>query len=102
NHQLPGQRLARDAMLECASIERLHHHERSSLAFPKIMDGANVWMIERRGSSRFALEGFEDPCILGHPLRQKLQGYMPAKPSVLRFVDHAHAAATEFVENAVV
>src|SRR4029450_4179476 len=89
-------------MLERASLERLHHHKGPSFACPEIMDGANVWMIERRGGSRLALEPFEGLWIPGHLRREKLQGHMSAKPGVLRFIDHAHAAATEFVKNAVV
>src|SRR5215813_1505036 len=88
-------------MLECATLEHLHHHKRPSLAFPEIIDSANVWMIECRGSSGLALEAFEGLCIPGQFLRQKLQGHMPAKSGVLRFIDYSHAAAAEFVENLV-
>jgi hypothetical protein len=40
--------------------------------------------------------------VLGNFVRQEFQGDKAMQPRVFGFVDHAHAATTEFVDNAVV
>ena len=45
-----------NAVLERPALEQLHGDKRSALEFPNIVNGANVWMIERGGSARFAAE----------------------------------------------
>jgi hypothetical protein len=59
-------------------------------------------MIQCRCGARFtakALHGLRVACNI---LRKELERYEPAKTSVFSFVDHAHATATDFADNAVV
>ena len=51
---------------------------------------------------RFTLEAGESLWIGGHFLRQKLERDETVKTSVFGLVNHTHAAAAEFLENAVV
>ena len=53
NLGLPGptasdfQRLVTDEVLQSYSIEELHHHEGAAIFFADVVNGANVWMVER-------------------------------------------------------
>jgi hypothetical protein len=66
------------------------------------MDGANVGMVQRRRSARFALKTVERLTIFGEFFGQKLEGDETAELGVLGPVDHAHAAAAESFDDAVV
>jgi hypothetical protein len=59
-------------------------------------------MIERGCSKRFPLEPFAGGRIILQFLRQKLQRDMSVQLEVFGFVNHAHPAATELFQDAVV
>jgi hypothetical protein len=59
-------------------------------------------MVQRRGGARFPLEALQRLAIAGELGGQKLQGELPAQLGVFGLVDHAHAAASELLEDAVV
>src|ERR1700730_8694914 len=59
-------------------------------------------MVQRRGGLSLALKAGQRLRILGHFIRQKLQGDESAQVYVLGLVDHAHAAAPELLDDAVV
>jgi len=50
----------------------------------------------------FALEAGECLQITGNFLRQELEGNEAMQPRVFGFIDHAHAPAAEFLDDAVV
>ncbi len=66
------------------------------------VDGADVRMIQRRGGLGFTLEAGQGLRIIGNVVREELQGDKAVQLYVLGFVDHAHAAAAEFLDDVVV
>ena len=67
-----------------------------------LVDGADVWMVQRGGSLGFALEAAECLRVFGNVVGQKLKGDEAAEVYVLSFINHTHAAAAEFLDDAVV
>ena len=59
-------------------------------------------MVERRGGARFTLKALNRLGVAGETFRQEFQRHETAELGVLRLVNHAHAAATEFFDDAVV
>src|SRR5438477_5768603 len=59
-------------------------------------------MVERRGCVGFALEAFQRLRIARQIFRKKLKRDEPVQPRVLAFIDNAHAAAAEELDDAVV
>ena len=66
------------------------------------VDGADVGMIQRRGGLGFALEARQRLRVFGNFVGQELEGDKAAKLDVFGLVDHTHAAAAEFLNDAVV
>src|ERR1700680_752724 len=61
-------------VLQRQAIEKLHDEERLSMLLPDFVNGADVGMVQRRGGLSFALKAGQSLRILGHFVRQKLQG----------------------------
>ena len=57
------------------------------------VDGADIWVVQRRSGARFALEALHGRPFAGQFFRQELQSDASAKLDVFCFVNHAHAAA---------
>jgi len=70
--------------------------------FADFVDGANVGVIERRGCLCLAPESLERLRIISNIRRQKLESDEPVQNGVLGLVHNAHAATTEFLDDAVV
>src|SRR5258708_804937 len=68
-----GERLAGDYMLERAAVHEFHGDELLAVLLANIVDGANVWMIERGGSFGFAAEALERGGTLRSFRRKKLE-----------------------------
>jgi hypothetical protein len=101
-HCLVIQRLSGDQMLQGHAIQKLHGDERLLAMFADFVDGANVGMIERRCGARFAAKAFERLRVARQFIGQELEGDEAAEFGVFGLVDHAHAAAAEFFDDAVV
>ena len=97
-----GQRLAGNAVLQRLAFEVLHGDEGPSVFLGDFVNGADVGVIEGGGGAGFALEAFESGAIFGHIVGEEFQGDEATEGGVFGFVDHAHAAATEFFDNAIV
>ena len=41
---------------QCLALEIFHHQEINAIVMPDIMDGANVWVIQRGNSASFSME----------------------------------------------
>src|SRR5882762_3308921 len=67
-----------------------------------LVDGADVRMVEGRSCTCLAAEPFQCLRILPHIFGEKLQRDEAPKLGVLSLVHHAHSAAAEFLNNAVV
>jgi hypothetical protein len=69
--------------------------------FADLVNGADIGMVQRRGSFGFTLEAAERLRILRYIVRKELQGDETTKIGVLCFVDDAHPTAAEFFDDAV-
>jgi len=58
-------------------------------------------MVERGGRLGFALEAAERLRIASHLIGQEFQRHKAVQPCVFRLVNHAHTAATELLNDAV-
>jgi hypothetical protein len=59
-------------------------------------------MIQGRSSFGFALEAAESLLIFGHFIGQELEGDKATEFDILGLIDDTHAAATQFLDDAVV
>ncbi len=66
-----------------------------------LVDSADVGVIQCRGGLRFALETAQCLGILRYLVGKELQGNETVELDVLGLVDHSHAAAAEFLQDAV-
>ncbi len=73
-----------------------------TVLLPDLMDRADIWMVEGGSSAGFAAETFQCLWVLRQFVWQEFQGDEPTKRDVLGLVHHAHTAATEFLDDAVV
>ena len=67
-----------------------------------VVDGADIGMVQGGCGLRFTPKSLQSLAVLGHILRKKLQGDESAQAGVFGFIDHAHATAAEFFDNAIV
>ncbi len=95
------QRSARDLVLQRPAIEQLHDDEPLGAVLADVVDGADVWMVERRGDAGLALEPIQRLGIAGQIGRQELQRDLAAQTHVFGAIDDAHAAGAEALENLV-
>src|SRR6185503_5051291 len=76
------------------SFDVLHRDEMNAVDFVEIEDGADVWMVQRRGEARFAFESFQ-VCFFSAELgRYDFDHNRAAKLGVGGFVDRALPADT--------
>src|SRR5229473_39136 len=94
-------RPAADTMFQCYALEKLHGDEASAALLADFVNGADVGVIQRGGGSRLAPKKFQGLRVLCQGLRQELQSHEPAQLHILRFINHAHAAAAELLYDAV-
>ena len=67
-----------------------------------VKDHANIGMIQRGGSLRFALKTSEGLCISGHFFRQEFESDKTVETNVLGFIDNTHAPTAELLDDAEV
>ena len=95
-HGAPG-----DQVLERGAVEEFHDEEGASGVLADVVDGADVGMIQGGSGFGFAAETFEGLAVLREIVGKEFEGDEAAEASVFRFVDHAHAAATELFDDPV-
>jgi hypothetical protein len=95
-------RLSVDEVLESTAVKELHGDESAAVFFANVVDGADIGVVEGRGSFGFATEAFERLAVGREFLGKKFEGDEAIEAGVLRFVNHTHAATAEAFENAVV
>jgi len=72
DHTLSIQSSCRYQVFQRYAIQVLHSDKCLTLVFPNFVDGADVWMIERRSSTRFTAKTFQGNRVPGRVLRQEL------------------------------
>ena len=100
--QFKFHRPARDPVLQGHAIQKLHGDEGAPVLFADFVDGADVRMIQRRSRSGFAPETFQCLRVASDFVGQELERDKAARRGVFGLVDHAHAAAAELFDDAVV
>src|SRR5438552_4722195 len=93
---------ASNVILQSPTFEQLHHDELLLIMLTDLIHRADIRMIERRSSTRFAQEPLERALIFCQILGQELQGHRSLQDKVFGTVNDPHAAASELFENAVV
>src|SRR5258708_31583881 len=89
-------------MLQAYAVQKLHGDERLLAMLADFVDGADTRMIESRGGASFPAKAFQSLRVPRQFIGQELEGHETAKLGVLGLVNHAHAATTKFLDNAVV
>src|SRR5215469_5285388 len=90
-------RFAGDLMPEGLPLKKFHRDEGSPLGFVDLIDRADVWVIQRRRSSRFLPEAVERLRVVGNIVWQEFERDKSAETQVLSLVDDPHTAATELL-----
>src|SRR6266849_893586 len=101
-HRLDLQRLATDPAPEGLPLQQFHGDEGSSLGLVNLVDGADVRMIQCRGSLGFALKTAECLRVFGYVVGQELESNETTKLHILGLVNHTHPATAELLNDAVV
>jgi hypothetical protein len=96
------ERAAGDDVLESGTIEKFNGDESFAGVFADIVDGTDVGMVERGGGAGFALEALQRLEVVGDFFRKKFEGDKAAQAGVFSLIDHAHATAAEFFDDAIV
>src|SRR6185437_12971433 len=94
-------RMAGDHSFESAAFQQLHNHEVTAVLAADFVDGADVGMVERRGSAGLALKSLQSLWVARQLFREELQSDAPPQGEVLGLIDHAHPATAELLQNAV-
>ena len=89
-------------MLQSLTVEELHGDEGFAMLVVDFVNRADVGMVQGGSGLRLALETGEGLRIFGNFVGQELERDKAMQLDVLGFVDHAHAAAAEFLDDAVV
>jgi len=98
---LHGHGTTGDLVLQRHALKELHGDEGVAVLLANVVDGANVGMIEGRGSLGFAPKASESMRIASDIGREEFQGDAAVEADVLGLIDHAHSAAAEFFEDEV-
>ena len=95
-------RAAGDHVLQGHAIEEFHGDEALAVVLANLVNRANAGVIEGRGRTRFTVETLERLGILRDVIGEKFEGDEAAKSRVFGLIDHAHATAANFFEDAIV
>ena len=101
-HRIACERTGGESVLQRRALEVLHGDERSSVLLADVVDGADMWMAERRSGSGFTLKAAQRFGIARQISGDELERHGTVKPRILGLVDHAHPAAAELADDAVV
>ena len=91
----------RDLMLQGHAIEKLHGDEGASLVIADLVNRADVGVVQRRSCARLAAKAFQGLRVLCDLVRQELERDEAAKIGIFGFEHHAHPAAAELTDDAV-
>ena len=83
-------------------LQQFHRDEGMAFVFVKVVNGADVLMVQHRNGSRLALESLPCQWIKSDLFWQELQGYEAAELQIFRTVHQPHASAANDLEDPVV
>ncbi len=96
------QRTSRHHVLQGQAIQKLHGDKALALVFANFVNGADVGMVERGGSTGLTAKALQRLRVLGHIVRQEFERDKTPKRGVLGLVHHAHSATAQLFYDAVV
>src|SRR5207249_3313133 len=85
------QRTRADVLAQRRAVDEFHRDERRAVTLADVVDGQNMWVIERRGGSRFVREATQTIGILIN-VTQYLDGDDAFETVVHRAIDDPHAS----------
>src|SRR5260370_42705777 len=77
------QRSRRNAVLKSQPLKVLHSDERPSVRFVDVVDGADICMVQRRGSAGLALKTFQRLAVAGQFIWEDFLSYGATQVGVL-------------------
>ena len=89
-------------MFQGSPIQEFHDEEGAAVLLADVINGADVGVIQRGSGPRLALETAKRLRVVSNFIGQKLQGHEPVQAGVLGFINHAHSAPAELLNDAVV
>jgi hypothetical protein len=89
-------------MLQRESIQKFHGDKAFAVVLTNLVDGANIGMVEGRGSAGFTAKTFQRLWVLRDIFGKKLERNKPTERSVFGLVDHTHPATAELLDDQVV
>ena len=90
-----------EQLIEALPFQQLHRDECFRFVLFDRVNGADAGMIQRRCRARFAQKALQRLRVAMRIFGQEFQGHAPPEFCVLGFIHHAHAAAAQFAEDAV-
>ena len=95
-------RTARNPVLKRDAVEKLHRDKHLFVLVVDFINRADVGMIQRGGGLGFTLEAAKGLWVFGNLIRKEFEGHEAVEFHVLGFVDDAHPAAAQLLDDAVV
>jgi hypothetical protein len=83
-------------------FQQFHGDESSPIRLVNLVDGADVRVVQSRGSFSFPLETAECLFVVREIVWEKLERDLTTELQVLGLVDDTHPATAQFLEDAVV
>ncbi len=96
------QRTPRNAVHQGHAVQKFHGDEGFAVQLTNVVNRTNIRMIQRRCGFGFELKTGERLRIMSNLLGQELERDEAMQPHVLGLINHPHAAAAEFLDDAVV
>ena len=88
-------------MFQRLPVHKLHRDVGRSGFFANVVDGANVGVVQPRGSLGFPSKTLQSGGVFGRISGEEFQSNRTLKAGILSFIDHTHTAA-ELLYDAVV
>src|SRR5947209_3283672 len=89
-------------LVQSSAVDELHGVIRHALMFADGKNGDDIGMVQLRRRLGLALEALPLFAARKHTLRHDLEGDVPAKGDLLRFVNDSHAASADLADDAII
>ncbi len=89
-------------MLQRYAVEEFHGDEGSAFVLADVVNSADVGMVKSGGGLRLPLKSGQGLGVSRHFFRKEFQSDKTPQAGVFGLVNHAHPAAAEFFDDAVV
>ena len=94
-------RTVADHVLECSARQKFHDQERAAFLLANVINRADVGMVQSRSRLGFTAKALQRLPVLCQVVGKKLERDKAAQPRVLGFVDDAHTAAAQLLNDPV-